>query len=378
MKLLRKDGPPKSDGQSAYEPVIHPARHSLGVMRDEEIWNWAVRLSTVGLFVIALGMTLRFLAHIAIPLVLAWVMATVLLPVVQLLCRLRIPRSLGAILLVLLLLAGVVTVFVILTVPLSYWLSRADELGQLIREKLALIHRPLEMLEELGRAIGPDPNSEKPPVFVNAPKPNIVTQMLGLLTPIVDQFMIFVVALVFHLIYQRQIQDGIVLLVRAPEAKALTRTVLGDIEGNMSSYFGTVTVVNALLGVLTMGIAAMLGFPHPLLWGVLAAVLNYIPYLGPALVLGAFFVIGVIVFPTLHEPILAPLLFLALITLEGQVITPAFVGHRLTINPFLVFLSIAFWTWMWGPMGAFLAVPLLVTAMVAARHLSGSQKATAG
>jgi predicted PurR-regulated permease PerM len=129
--------------------------------------------------------------------------------------------------------------------------------------------------------------------------------------------------------------------------------------------------------VATAGIAAMLGFPHPLLWGVFAAVMNYIPYLGPLLVLGVFFIIGVVVFPTLHEPILAPLLFLGLNTLEGQVITPTFVGHRLTINPFLVFVSIAFWTWLWGPLGAFLAVPLLVTAMVAARHISGARSVPA-
>jgi predicted PurR-regulated permease PerM len=236
--------------------------------------------------------------------------------------------------------------------------------------ELVLIQQPLEMLEQLGRAINPVSDSDKPPVFVNAPSSNMVNSILGMLTPVVDEFMIFLIALVFHLIYHRQIQDGLVVLVRKPEAKERMRAVLKDIERNMSSYFGTVTVVNVFVGLATAGITAMLGFPHPILWGVFAAVMNYIPYLGPLLVLIALFVIGVVVFPTLQEAALAPLLFLALNTLEGQVITPAFVGHRLTINPFLVFLSIAFWTWLWGPLGAFLAVPLLLTALVVVRHIS--------
>lgn len=363
-----------SEDQTSYEPVIHPAALKTSPMRNDEIWTWAARVSTVGLFVIAVGTVFRLLEHIVVPVVLAWVIATVLLPVVHLLCRFRIPRALSAVLIVTLLLIGIVAVLVILTVPLSYWLSRTDELGLLLKEKLALIQKPLHMLEEFGRAVNPDPNSARPPVFVNSPKPNMITSMLDVLTPVVDEFMIFVIALVFNLIYQREIQNGIVFFVRNGEAKELTRKLLADIETNMSGYFGTVTIVNVVVGVAAAAIAAILGFPHPILWGVLAAVMNYIPYLGPLLVMGAFFIVGVVVFPTLNEAILAPLLFLALNTIEGQVITPAFIGHRLTINPFLVFLSIAFWTWMWGPLGAFLAVPLLVAAMVVSRHVFNARK----
>ena len=358
----------------ALEPANAPAGRDVSVVPNQGLWNWTIGISVVGLFVIAAGVSLKLLAHIAVPLVLAWVIATVLLPLVQLLVQIRIPRPLSAVLLIAALLAVIIAVLTILTVPLSYWVSRADELGQLIKDKLALIQQPLAMLEELGRALNPVSDSDKPSVFVNAPTSTMVNALLEVLTPAVDEFMIFVIALAFNLIYQREIQDGIVMLVPNREAKTLARTALSDVQHNMSSYFGTVTIINIFVGLATAGIAAALGFPHPVLWGVLAAVMNYIPYLGPLMVLGAFFIIGVVVFPTLHEPILAPLLFLALNTLEGQVITPTFVGHRLTINPFLVFVSIAFWTWLWGPLGAFLAVPLLITAMVTARHISGAHK----
>lgn len=347
-----------------------------GLLRNAEAWNWAAKVSTVGIFILALGATLAVLDHVVVPLILAWVIATVLIPLVKMLCAIRIPRALAVVLLVALLLITVLAILTILSVPLSYWLSRTDELGQLIKDKLALIHRPLEMLEELGKALNPSTESDKPPVFVNAPRSSMISAMFGVLTPAIDEFMIFVIALVFHLIYQREIQSGLVSFAGS-SMRGVTRDMLADIERSMSNYFGTVTIVNLLVGTATAAIAYVLDFPHPILWGLFAAVMNYIPYLGPLIVMGAFFIVGVVVFPSLNEAILAPLLFLALNTVEGQVITPSFVGHRLTINPFLVFLSIAFWTWMWGPLGAFLATPLLVTLMVASRHLSAIREAEA-
>ena len=100
-----------------------------------------------------------------------------------------------------------------------------------------------------------------------------------------------------------------------------------------------------------------------------AAVLNYIPYVGAGIVIATLFIIGLLVFPSFSHAVIAPLAYLGITALEGQVITPTLIGHRLTINPFLVFLSIAIWSWVWGPVGAFLAVPILLCAMVALRRL---------
>ena len=111
------------------------------------------------------------------------------------------------------------------------------------------------------------------------------------------------------------------------------------------------------------------GLPHPFLWGMLTAVLSFIPYLGAAIVVATLFVVGLLVFSTLSQAVIAPLAYIGITALEGQVITPTLMGHRLTINPFLVFLSIAFWSWMWEPVGAFLAVPILLCAMVVVRRL---------
>jgi predicted PurR-regulated permease PerM len=141
---------------------------------------------------------------------------------------------------------------------------------------------------------------------------------------------------------------------------------------NTSIYFGTLTVVNICLGTAATVLTWLVGLPHPFLWGTLAAVLNFIPYLGPVIVIATLFVIGLTVFSALGQAVIAPLAYLGITALEGQVITPTLIGHRLTINPFLVFLSIAFWAWMWGPVGAFLAVPILLCAMVAVRRMSST------
>ena len=149
----------------------------------------------------------------------------------------------------------------------------------------------------------------------------------------------------------------------------MAKDILKDIQANTSIYFGTLTVVNICLGIAATVLTWLVGLPHPFLWGTLAAALNFIPYLGAAIVIATLFVIGLLVFPALHQVVIAPLAYLGITALEGQVITPTLIGHRLTINPFLVFLSIACWSWMWGPVGAFLAVPILLCAMVAARRL---------
>jgi predicted PurR-regulated permease PerM len=119
-----------------------------------------------------------------------------------------------------------------------------------------------------------------------------------------------------------------------------------------------------------MGLASAVGLPNPLLWGVLAGTLNFIPYLGPAVMVGTLFVIGLLTFPTLKGAFVAPIIWIFVTTMEGQFITPTIIGHRQSLNPFLVFLSIAFWAWMWGPLGAFLAIPLVISVVVVKRHLS--------
>jgi predicted PurR-regulated permease PerM len=150
----------------------------------------------------------------------------------------------------------------------------------------------------------------------------------------------------------------------------VARTVLDDAENKVSRYFGTLVVINFGLAIIAIGLASAVGLPNPLLWGVLAGTLSFIPYLGPAIIVATLFVIGLLSFPSLTDALVAPVIWIVVTTLEGQIITPMIIGHRLTLNPFLVFLSVAFWAWMWGALGALLAVPLLISFVAASKHLS--------
>ena len=115
--------------------------------------------------------------------------------------------------------------------------------------------------------------------------------------------------------------------------------------------------------------AWLFGFANPVMLGILTAILNYMPYIGPACMVVILFGVGLVTFPTLGYALLPPAAFVALTTIEGHIITPTIVGRQLTLNPLLVFTAIVFWAWLWGPIGAFLAVPLSIIALVIFNHL---------
>ena len=262
---------------------------------------------------------------------------------------------------------------------MTYWLRRGSELGALLKERLETVGNPLAFFDEIGNALSKvTGGGDESASAVNLSSSNILTVILSVLTPLVSETLIFLVSLVFNLIYHRDIQSGMLLVFQNDSARQRAKDILKDIQVNTSIYFGTLTIVNICLGIAATVLTWLVGLPHPFLWGTLAAVLNFIPYVGAAIVIATLFVVGLLVFSALSHAIIAPLAYLGITALEGQCITPTLLGHRLTINPFLVFLSIACWSWMWGPVGAFLGVPILLCAMVAVRRLSSINGESAG
>ena len=149
--------------------------------------------------------------------------------------------------------------------------------------------------------------------------------------------------------------------------------ILNEVEHDLTRYIGTVTLINGGIGIITAGGAYLLGLPNALLLGALAFVCNFLPYVGPAFVVLVLFGVGLIHYPLLGAAFIPPLLFVGLTTVEGHVVTPSIVGRSLTLNPFAVFLGLTFWTWLWGPVGAFLSVPFLIIGMVVVDHLDDTQ-----
>src|SRR6478672_9053669 len=179
-------------------------------MRDSvESWNWAVRISVVGLFVLALAGILYSMASVVVPVLLAWVVAMVLLPVVDSLERRGLSRALTSTVLVVLLIASVEVIVGVLTVPLTYWLRRGSELGALLKERMETLGNPLAFFDEIGNALSQvTGGGDESASAVNLSSSNIVTVILSVLSPLVSETLIFLVSLVFNLIYHRDIQSG--------------------------------------------------------------------------------------------------------------------------------------------------------------------------
>ena len=181
--------------------------------------------------------------------------------------------------------------------------------------------------------------------------------------------MLFFGTLLFFLIGQIELRTSLVSLFGNRDTKLRFLKIMRDIERNLAGYLTVVTIINAALGTIVAIGTWLLGYPNPVIFGVLAALLNYVPYVGPGVMVIALFGVGLVSFPSIAHAVIAPLGFIALTALEGHLITPTIVGRRLTLNPLLVLLSLAFWTWMWGPFGAFLAVPLSIIGLVVFNHL---------
>jgi predicted PurR-regulated permease PerM len=180
---------------------------------------------------------------------------------------------------------------------------------------------------------------------------------------------VFFGTLIFFLISHIGLRRKLIVAFGTRAARLRVMRIWNDIEGNLVGYVGLVTMINVALGVVTAAMLYLIGFPNPLTFGLLTMGLNFIPYIGPAIVAAVLFGVGLVAMPTLYQAALAPALFVAIATLEGHFITPSLVGRRLTLSPFLVFLALVFWTWLWGPVGAFLAVPLLIVSFVVLAHL---------
>jgi predicted PurR-regulated permease PerM len=140
------------------------------------------------------------------------------------------------------------------------------------------------------------------------------------------------------------------------------------IRGEVGRYYATIAVINLGLGVATAGVMAVLSMPNPVLWGATAAILNFIPYIGSATTFAIVTIVAFVSFDSIGHVLAVSASYLALATVEGQVVQPLFVGNRLDLNPIIVFLALWFCGWFWGVPGVVLAIPSLVALKVAAEH----------
>jgi predicted PurR-regulated permease PerM len=331
-------------------------------------WRQAAQIATVGIFVIMFGAFLDLARAVLLPIVAAAMVGTMLGPLGQLAARWRVPSWVFALAAVgfFLLLAQVIAAMVM--APLIDWIGRMPELAGTLRSKLEAIERGLAVFRSLQSVFG-HVNSG-----LSIDLGALLQPTVAFLTPTIGELLIFLTTLFFVLLDRVDLRRHIILLFKDQDDRLRVIRIMNDLERNLSRYIGIVTVINLGIGVITTIGAWAVGLPNPVVFGALAYVCNYVPYIGPAIVVVVLFAAGLVSFPSLAYAAVAPLLFVALTTIEGHVVTPNIVGRRLTLSPLGVFLSLAFWTWLWGPVGAFLSVPFLILGLVIVRHLFGGDE----
>jgi predicted PurR-regulated permease PerM len=352
--------PPRDD---RFALVIRDPRPIENV---SDLWLPSTQAATVGIFLLLTVAALYLCRSLLIPIVTAIVIGATLSPFAERAAARGVPRWLSA-LLVVCATAGLFAAGVMLAAgPVSELVSRAPEIGAMIKEKLYVLDRPLAALRELEHTLAP-PSANV--VQVDKQWAELLAPVLAFLSPAIVQVVLFVSTLFFFLVGQRDFRRFFVSMMAEREAKLRFLRIANDIEHNLAGYVTVVTVINLALGAFVAVAAWLIGLPNPLLLGLLAAILNYIPYLGPAAMVVVLFSVGLVTFPSLGQALIAPLGFVGVTTIEGHVLTPAILGRRLTLNPLTVLLSLAFWTWLWGPMGAFVAAPLSIVGLVTINHL---------
>ncbi len=330
------------------------------------LWRAAAQAATIGIFFLLIIAALYFARPILLPATTAVVIGLMLGPVSSRADRAGVPMLVTAIVLWLLVVAVFYGVIMLLSAPIVEGIAKAPELGASIQEKLHVLDRPMAALNGLRDALMPK-GKEAPSVGFDLVA--VLQPAVLFITPALGQMVIFLGTLFFFLLGRIQLRHVLVVFFESRDARLRMLKIMNDVEHNLTGYLSIVALINAVVGVAAGVITYFAGLPNPIAWGVLGFILNFVPYIGALLMEVILLAVGLVTFPSLSHALLAPLLYLGFTTLEGHFITPSIMGRRLTLNPLTVFLSLVFWTWLWGPIGAFLAVPILIVLMVVAHHI---------
>jgi predicted PurR-regulated permease PerM len=347
-------GTPLPDSKSELPPVIRRAE--------------VVAFALVGLLLICVFAVLYVAKPFFLPVVTAFVVGTMLAPAARLLERYRIPRAVAAVLIVSAAGAGVAFIVGLIASPIMEWSARLPELASLLKDKLHIFDRPLALWQQLQIMLG---GSDI--MSFQMPKLDWIQPTIEFLSPTFTEFLLFFVTLILFIASWRDLRRALTLTFPDHASRLRTLKILNEIEDHLGEYLITVTVINLGVGAVTGLICWVTGMPNPAALGALAVILNFFPIIGPVAMFVTLMTVGIVSFSTLSAGLMAPLAFAGFTFLEGHFVTPAIIGRRIELNALAVFVALAFWTWLWGPMGGFLSSPLLIVALVLKDHLLPEQ-----
>ncbi len=330
-------------------------------------------LALTGLFLLACFYTVYFARDFLLPVVLALVLNFLLAPVVRFGNRFRFPEALSA----LLVMAGLFTVTGALayelSTPLAQWIDRIPEVGAKLQAKVQPLRMPIEKIEKTSDQIEALATvraaNQKPAQRVELKGPSLLDLLFSGTSKLVFSSLVVIVLLFFLLASGDLFLSKLVHVLPTLADKKKAVQIAREVETNISRYLFTITLINVGIGLASWCLFWVLGIPNPALWGVIAAVLNFIPTVGALSVAVLIALVAVVTLPSLPHALLVPVCYLALTVTVGTFISPLVMGRRLTLNPVVIFLALSFWGWMWGIPGALLAVPMLAMFKIICDHI---------
>jgi len=326
-------------------------------------------IALTGLFILAVFYTIYFMRSVLLPLVLALLLSYLLRPIVRGLARLRIPLPVSGALLLIgffgLLGYGIST----LATPTAGWLAKAPAGFTELQQKLLPVRKSVAQVTQATGEIEKLASTNAQTKGVEL-KRRPIAEVLFMRTPeFIASAVLSLILLYFLLVYDQAFIAKLVKLLPTLSDKKTAVGIAHDIEEQISRYLFTVAAINVCLGVAVGTAVGLLGLRNPVMWGVMVALLNFVPYLGALTGIICMTIGAALSFDSLEYAFVFPAVYLSFGILEGSFITPWIMGRSLTLNPVIILLSLTFWGWMWGIVGIILAVPILAAFKIFCAHI---------
>ena len=329
------------------------------------------RVAAVGVFVLAIFFALHAARTVFMPIILALLFGLLLAPVIRFLKQYHVPEPLGAAL-VLVAVGSVVGYGVYrLSEPAAEWFAKAPVAFRQIEYKIGALKKPMEemgkataLVEKMTTLNGPAKKQEievRQHTFTDTIFNQTGEFVAGTITTIMLLYFLLASGDLF-------LQKLVKVLPRFHDKKRAVE-IVREMEQQISTYLFTVTLINIGVGLAVGAAMYALDMPNPMLWGVMACLLTYVPYLGPAIGVITVAVVATLTFDHLGWVLLIVGTYWGITIIEGTFVTPQILGHRLTLNPFVILAGLIFWGWLWGIPGILLAVPLIASVKIFADHI---------
>lgn len=323
--------------------------------------------------VLLIGAICYFAKDLLMPLALGLLITLTLAPAVRSLSRYRVPAPASAILLVITV-GGVISSFgYMMSTPMTELFDSIPDISRTLEEKISPYKHSVDAISKAGEQVEQMASGENQPSRVVLEQPGIISSAASTVANGLTTIMLAFILSLFMLSSGTLFQEKLIAVMPRLQDKKRALTVAHQVESSVSRYLLTVTLINIALGIVIMALLSLTGVPNPVLWGVVAAVLNFLPFAGAVVGAGLLLIVSLGTFDTVTAALIPPAVYYACTTIEGNFITPAIVGHRLQLNIVAVFTAVVVWGWLWGIGGALMAVPILLVVKILCDHIESWQ-----